>query len=141
MMPNPGRPRPEPGEKYRHFKKGDIYEVVVMSTSTQTGGLMVIYKNQEGQHFARPLCEFVGKVLWDGIRRWRFEKVENAESINQQTQIQSLIKAVDNCVKAVGIAISNGGGAWSRHVIPAVYAAGKLAKEVKLTTDGRMEGS
>lgn len=97
-MPNL-RDRPVPGDKYRHFKKGHIYEVVVMAISTQTGGIMVIYKNQDGQHFARPLIDFMGKVLWDGIRRWRFEKVTAIERLKEMVNNREISLTPDDRMK------------------------------------------
>jgi len=71
------RPRPEPGEVWRHFK-GNEYIVVCVAKSMFNpvrGSMYVVYRTRR-EYYMRPLSEWNEKVLWNGKRVWRFEKVD-----------------------------------------------------------------
>ena len=51
----------EPGQFYRHFKKGTLYEVICIATHSETDAEMVVYRDKEtGRCFVRPLEMFIG---------------------------------------------------------------------------------
>jgi hypothetical protein len=64
------------GGTYKHSKTGNIYEVLDVSTHTETGERLVIYKNihkEEYEIWARPKDMFEEYVEIDGKRVPRFE--------------------------------------------------------------------
>nr|MBP8819293.1 DUF1653 domain-containing protein [Syntrophomonadaceae bacterium] len=51
-----------PGERYRHFKKGDVYEIITTALYTENYCPLVIYKDiKTGIDYARPYEMFCGK--------------------------------------------------------------------------------
>lgn len=63
---------------YRHYK-GSLYIVFAVAQHSETGELMVIYREltKEGA-WVRPLAMFEEEVLWpDGVTRPRFSFQEN----------------------------------------------------------------
>lgn len=69
------------GEKYRHFK-GKIVEVAGISQDTETPGqFAVIYKDEDGYVWHRPLGMFLSEVdhkkYPDVKQKYRFELVED----------------------------------------------------------------
>lgn len=73
-----GRPLPQTGEKYRHFKIGKVVTIVDISRHTETEEVDVVY-DHEGKLWCRPLDMFmseVDKVKYpDATQKYRFEKV------------------------------------------------------------------
>ncbi len=60
---------PQVGLIYKHFK-GNLYEMLMFSIDTTTGGTMVIYKClKTGQVYNRPLSEWFNEIE-DGITRF-----------------------------------------------------------------------
>jgi hypothetical protein len=68
-----------PGQVYRHFKHGTLYEVICLATHTETEEEMVVYRDrQTGRCFVRPLAMFLGTKKVDGVEVKRFTlEVEN----------------------------------------------------------------
>ena len=62
---------------YRHYKKGNEYEVVGIAKQSETMGEMVVYQALygEGQLWVRPLRMFLETVEVDGKFVPRFERV------------------------------------------------------------------
>lgn len=77
---NFGRPLPEAGQKYRHFKIGKIVTVIGISRHTETEEVSVVY-NHEGQIWNRPLSMFMSEVdrrKYPNVsQKYRFELVED----------------------------------------------------------------
>lgn len=77
---NFGRPLPEAGQKYRHFKIGKIVTVIGISRHTETEEVSVVY-NYEGQIWNRPLSMFMSEVdrrKYPNVsQKYRFELVED----------------------------------------------------------------
>ena len=46
-------------------------------------------------------------------------------------EIELLLDAADAVWEAHGVVVSNGGGAWSRHVEPAIYELRKVAGKLR----------
>jgi hypothetical protein len=62
-------------KKYRHYK-GTIYELVCIAIHSETDEKLVVYKNEEGETFARPYDMFFENVAVDGKSLPRFEEVK-----------------------------------------------------------------
>lgn len=76
-------------------------------------------------------AEECNSIAEQGKEKDCFECSCNTCIANYESQLREenkkLRQAILECKKAVDIAVSNGGGAWHRHVMPAVYnAASKL---------------
>jgi len=69
--------RPQPGI-YRHYK-GQLYEVIETALHVDTNQALVVYRALygEGNLWVRPRSAFIGNVEIEGIKRPRFQKVEN----------------------------------------------------------------
>ncbi|HBQ27781.1 MAG TPA: hypothetical protein DD791_15405 [Syntrophomonas sp.] len=53
----------KPGERYRHFKEGDVYEIITTALYTENYCPMVIYRDiKTGIDYARPYEMFCGKI-------------------------------------------------------------------------------
>jgi hypothetical protein len=66
---------PEPGWRYRHYK-GGLYEFLFMSTHTETGEPMVVYRSLLfGTYFSRPLSTWNSPAIVDGKEIERFSAV------------------------------------------------------------------
>lgn len=73
-MPRPERLAPQPGTRWRHYK-GGICEVIALATAEWGPMVLVVYRCEKGNCWARPLAEFLGKVnTGDGVRL-RFEEI------------------------------------------------------------------
>jgi hypothetical protein len=57
---------------YRHFK-GGFYIKHFDATDTETGVLMTVYENENGEFFTRPKHMFDGYVKRDGYEGPRFQ--------------------------------------------------------------------
>lgn len=66
------------GDKFRHFK-GTVYTVVEIATHTETNEKLVVYKDEQGNVWARPtemFCSLVDKEKYPNItQKYRFEKI------------------------------------------------------------------
>ncbi|PED63148.1 DUF1653 domain-containing protein [Bacillus toyonensis] len=60
---------------YKHYK-GNIYELLLIATHSETEEKLVIYKNKEGQVFARPYDMFFEEIEVNGELVPRFKEVE-----------------------------------------------------------------
>ncbi|PED86679.1 hypothetical protein CON43_22625 [Bacillus cereus] len=60
---------------YKHYK-GNIYELLFIATHSETEEKLVIYKNEEGQVFARPYDMFFEEVEVNGESVPRFKEVK-----------------------------------------------------------------
>jgi hypothetical protein len=69
--------RPQPGT-YRHHK-GQLYEVIETALHVDTHQELVVYRALygEGNLWVRPRSAFIGDVEIDGVKRPRFQKVED----------------------------------------------------------------
>lgn len=64
---------PEPGKRYRHYK-GGLYEVLFLSTHTETKEVLVIYKSLHfGSFYSRPL-ESWNKPADDNTKRFTLQE-------------------------------------------------------------------
>jgi hypothetical protein len=61
-------------KKFKHFK-GGIYEFVDYATHSETNEKLVIYRDQNGNLFARPYSMFFEKVEVEGKRVSRFTEI------------------------------------------------------------------
>ena len=61
--------------KYKHFKGGE-YEVIGIAKHSETLEEFVIYKNAEGNFWARPVKMFSDKVEVDGKKIPRFKYIK-----------------------------------------------------------------
>ena len=70
------------GDKYRHFK-GTVYTVVALARHTETDEEMVVYKDEQGNTWARPkemFSSLVDKGKYPEIKqKYRFEKIEETK--------------------------------------------------------------
>ncbi len=64
--------------RYRHYKKLD-YEVLGVVRHSETLEPLVLYKALYGEQglWVRPFAMFTEEVVVDGVRRPRFEKLNN----------------------------------------------------------------
>ncbi len=60
--------------KFKHFK-GGIYEFLGISTHTETGEKLVVYRNETGDLFARPYNMFFEKIMSEGKLISRFTEI------------------------------------------------------------------
>jgi len=67
-------PEIKPG-KYKHFK-GNLYEVIGIAKHSETLEELVIYKDSEGNLWARPKPMFFEKVNTNSKEVQRFEFIE-----------------------------------------------------------------
>jgi guanylate kinase len=69
----------KPGERYRHFKKGDVYEIITTALYTENYCPLVIYRDvKTGIDYARPYEMFCGKkeLKYENMIVNRFELVK-----------------------------------------------------------------
>lgn len=70
------------GGTYRHFK-GKCYMVIGLARHTESGEVLVIYADDEGETWARPKGEFLSEVdrekYPDAKQKYRFEPVEESD--------------------------------------------------------------
>lgn len=76
------RPIPQKGEKYKHFKLGNIVTIIGISRNTETEEISVVYE-YEGNIWNRPIDMFMSEVdkkkYPDAKQRYRFELLESEE--------------------------------------------------------------
>lgn len=61
--------------KYKHFKGGE-YEVIGVARHSETLEEMVVYKNEKGEIWVRPLEMFLEEVELNGQKVPRFKYIE-----------------------------------------------------------------
>lgn len=60
---------PLPAQIYKHYK-GGTYQVITLSTHTETGEVLVIYKSLNfGSHYARPIGSWL-ELTENGQKRF-----------------------------------------------------------------------
>jgi hypothetical protein len=60
---------PLPNQIYKHYK-GGTYQVITLSTHTETGEILVIYKSLNfGSHYARPIQSWL-ELTDEGKKRF-----------------------------------------------------------------------
>lgn len=66
------------GDKFRHFK-GTVYTVIALAKHTETEEELVIYRDEQGSTWARPVdmfCSPVDTEKYPNIKqKYRFEKI------------------------------------------------------------------
>lgn len=62
-------------KKYKHFK-GGIYTFLFEALQENTNEILVIYKNEKGEIFARPKDEFFGYVELNNEEIKRFKEID-----------------------------------------------------------------
>ena len=69
-----------PPGKYRHFK-GQHYKIIGVAENVDSGELFVIYQPLYGEYglTARPLDNFIEKVIVNGLEVPRFERVDEGQ--------------------------------------------------------------
>ncbi len=65
------------GERYRHYRNRQEYEVVAVAKHTETGEDLVVYRALygAGQVWVRPLAMFCETVNDNGVEKLRFERL------------------------------------------------------------------
>lgn len=63
---------PKPGQVYRHYK-GGIYVVMGVGKHTESGERLVVYNDDDGNVWLRPVSMFCGRVAGGGA--YRFQRV------------------------------------------------------------------
>ena len=61
--------------KYKHFKGGE-YEVLGIATHSETLENLVVYKNERGEFWVRPIEMFLEEVEFKGKKVPRFKFIE-----------------------------------------------------------------
>ena len=61
--------------KYKHYK-GGVYEVFAIGTHSETLEKLVLYRNQNGDIWGRPLEMFIGNVVVNGKEQKRFDYIK-----------------------------------------------------------------
>jgi len=63
---------------YKHNKKGNLYEVIAVATHSENEEQFVVYKCcQSGRVWIRPLDMFKEEVEINGVKKPRFEIVDD----------------------------------------------------------------
>ena len=63
------------GNTYQHYK-GAFYSKICLAEHTEDDVILVIYKDEKGHIWARPIEMFFGNVEVDGVIVPRFKKVD-----------------------------------------------------------------
>lgn len=70
---------PQPGEIYRHTKRGTTYKIVCVGVIEATEEPCVVYEaldpKSEHRFWVRPLEEFCGQVEFEGVLVSRFVQI------------------------------------------------------------------
>ena len=75
-----------PFGRYRHFKHGDLYDVIGVASHSETQESFVVYRSVEkGTLWIRPLAMFTEMVSRDGYYGQRFTLIEERRN-NELTQ-------------------------------------------------------